>query len=458
MNPLRWVRWKVVGALVVIAILVRLLGLTTVALARINSAGKESRAAKWSISDLALGILGGNAALSDLFVATPRKGPGEAGHAEDDVLSASLARLDLSVTDLLRRRYVVDEILIEGPKLTVTRREDGTVNIEDLGEGPPPEPPPRGEEPRDWLETIKKWYERIQKVRERLPESRKKEKEPGSGVDASRGVTYPFEGRPGVVVHEIVGSNFEIHFEDDASRSPIPPLKNGRIAISEVTSRPSVQEKPTTFSLSGEIAGSLLEVKGSLDLRGGALAFDLEADTGDLPVSLVEALVGPSLPVSFRSGTVRVRARKLSLAPGKLEVLPTLELKGISVDAKDPRGRIAGLDAAQFAAALNAASREIDSIVIDDLEITGSLASPSFKWGDALKTLVLSGGKEFLKRQADRGIEKGIEKAREALEKSPVGEILKDRVDGLKAEDILEKGFEIFDRGKKKEPADKKAK
>jgi uncharacterized protein DUF748 len=461
MNPLRWVRWKVVAVLAVLAGAVYFLGLDKVALSKLNTAGEESERARWSVRDIALGILAGNATLSDVNVATPKgkakpAGAADAGAAEvkEQVMSAAAAKVDLSVIEVLRKRFVVEEVELQAPKVSMTRRPDGSVNVGDLGGSPPEEAPPEGP-PRDWVGTIKKWYDRIQKIKKWVPERGRKpeEREPGVAVDYSRRVTYPFEGRPSFVARKIVGKDLEITFKDEGGSESIPPLKNGRIEVFEVTSSPSVQAEATKFNLSGEIAGAPLKVEGTIDLRGEKSLFSIDAVTGDLPVALVKAFVGASLPVDLKTGTVGLTAKVLLDGADRLEVAPALKLKGITLEAKDPGGKIAGLDAAQFATAFNEASKELEQVEISDLKITGSLASPRFEWGETVKNLVVSGGKAFAKKQVDKGVEKGKEVLEKELEKLPVGKDLKDKV---KLDD-LKKGIPgIFGGSKEEKPATEK--
>ncbi|MBI4606070.1 MAG: DUF748 domain-containing protein [Planctomycetes bacterium] len=452
MNPLRWVRWKVVAILAVLGAAVYFLGLDKVALKELNSAGSESKAARWSASDLALGILGGNARLTDLMVDAPdrRAAPpgdvargkaGDAGGAAgagDDVFEAAGVHVDLSMTELLARRYVVDRVAIDAPKVAVTRREDGTIDIEDFGEPEPGAAPPSPGELKDWYETAKRWYERLQKAREarkKLPERKRAPREPGYGADYTRGAAYPFEGRPTYAVREITATGFQVTFRDEARRSPIPPLENGTVTVKEVTSSPGVQSEATSFAVSGQIAGAKLEVQGSLDLRGGKSELKLErCDTGDLPASVVDAFVGASLPVKLSGGTVRVSFDRLSLDGAEaLEVAPRLAFKGVRLEPRDPAGKIAGLPAAELAAAFNEAMQEMPELEIADLKITGSLASPRLEWGDTVKNLVVSGGKAFARRQFSKEIEKGTEVLRKELEKAPVSAEVKEKV-----KDVLE--------------------
>ncbi len=478
MNPLRWVRWKVVGVLAVLGGIAYFLGLDKLALSEINTAGKESKAARWAVSDFALGLLAGNANLKDLIVATTK------AKENDNVFGADHTKMDLSMTDLLRRRYVMDEVSLDGPKLTVKRREDGSINIEDLGEKGPEEPRTQ-KKPEDWYETAKRWYEKVEKWRERLPELKRKAKsprEPGYQADYSRGVDYPFEDRPTYAVNEIKSSNFRIDFEEEGSPAKLATLEQGVISIRELTSSPTTQAAPTSFEISGLLAGTKLSLNGSLDLRGDKADFKLTGDTGDLPVSLIEAFIGPSLPVKLKKGTVGVGFPSLSLnGLESLNVAPVLRFKGIELEPKDPKGKIAGLDAGQFVTAFNEAMNELGDkgLEISDLKISGSLLSPKLEWGNTLQTLVVEGGKAFANKHAGKALEKGkaelekgLEKvlegkdAKKILDKLPIpgaGDLkdkVKDAVKGASTDDLLKAGQGALDgilggKKKKKDGAEK---
>jgi hypothetical protein len=354
---------------------------------------------------------------------------------------------------------------MEAPKLHVTRRQDGTVNIEDLGGVSTEEVPQREGEPRDWLDTVKRWYEKIQKVREKLPERRKKEaeeKKAGAVVDYSRGATYPFEGRPKAIIHEILGTGFEVDFNEEGATTKIPPLEKGEIKISEVTSNPSVQKEPTAFSITGLIAGAPVSFKGGLDFRGDRSDLGIEIKTGDLPASLVEAFAGPSLPVSFKSGTIALETVLSLKGADALDLQPKLVFKKLAMDAKDPGGKIAGLDAVKFVAAFNEASAEMDTLVIEDLKISGTLFSPKFEWGDTVKNLVVAGGKAFAQKHAQAQLEKGKNLLDQQLQKLPVPDAAKGVSDKLKGslKDVqvkdLQKGLQGIFGGGSDKPAEEK--
>jgi len=447
-NPLRWVRWKVVGVLACGLAALYFLGLDEIALSKVNTAGAESRAARWSVADMGLGLLAGSAEISDLEVATPRK------DTQDNVFGAAGARVDLSMNELLRGRYVADEVALQAPKLIVTRRKDGSINMEEIG-GPPEEPPPPEGPPRDWVGTIRKWYERIQKVREKLPErSKEPEEERGAAADYSRRATYPFEGRPSFAVRKIAGTGFEIAFTDEASGKPLPSLQNGTIEIHQLTSSPSVQDEPTRFRIAGDIAGSTLSIGGILDFRGERSLFTLDTATGDLPVALIESFIGESLPVKLKSGAISLDAKVLLDGRDKLDVAPKLSLKKVELEAREPGGKVAGVDASSFAQAFNEASTELESIDIQDLRITGSLSSPRFEWGDTVKNLVASGGKAFAKKQAQKGLEMGKEALEKELGKSPLGESIKEQMKGIDTKALPKLPGGLFGGGETKKPAD----
>jgi hypothetical protein len=106
MNPLRWVRWKVVAVLAVLGGIVYFLGLDRVALSKINTAGQECKAARWTISDFAMGLLTGDAALRTCRVDAE-------GRRRTRVFNRPRG-LDVAMGDLLARRYYVDEVKLRG--------------------------------------------------------------------------------------------------------------------------------------------------------------------------------------------------------------------------------------------------------------------------------------------------------------------------------------------------------
>ncbi|MEM7235147.1 MAG: hypothetical protein AAF517_23415, partial [Planctomycetota bacterium] len=259
MNPLKWIRWKVLIGLVVIGGGLYFLGVNPLAQKQINGLGSTHETARWAVDALDLGFLAGNFELSDLLVSTPNKEKDAASPAaaasltpggpdeKNRVFSALTTKFDLSMDNLLRKRFVVDEIVLDTPKMRVERREDGSTNIGDLAgtdeedavKGEPGEDETPAEE-KDWVETTKDWYEKIQKVREKLggedeegegADDQKTEEEKTTDALYALAAKYPFTVRPGVVVNTIRAQGLEIDFSDSDNPGGLASLTDGMIEI-----------------------------------------------------------------------------------------------------------------------------------------------------------------------------------------------------------------------------------
>ena len=102
-----------------------------------------------------------------------------------------------------------------------------------------------------------------------------------------------------------------------------------------------------------------------------------------------------------------------------------------------PGARIAGFDGEKFCQAVN----EVGDLEISDLSIDGTLLRPEFHWGDTIKDLVISGGKAFARKQADKAIEKESRKLQGRLEKEmEKNPELKKVLPGIDLEKTLKKG------------------
>ncbi len=460
MNPLKWIRWKAVAVLGLLGAAVYALGLSGALLAHLNAAGRSSGAARFSAGGLGLGLLSGELRLEQFLVAPAPKGGGKPGGAEQSpeaeaserAFTAERVEVDISALDLLSRRLVVDRVALVRPLVEIVRRPDGTANVGDLGEGPaqeeaPPEALPEGaRNPLDWLGTVQRWYERIQRARKwvpKKPEAPKRGKAPWS-ADYSRAGEYPFRGRPGIEVREIVGEDLRIEFVDRAKGETLATIEQGLLRISNVTSSPSSQKETTSFEISGKLADSEVSLRGTVDFRGDRSQILLDVDLPGLPASLVGAFAGASLPVRLSSGKVGVRAHIALDGLDSMDVKPSLSFDGVTLEAKDPSGKIAGFEAERFVKAFNEASKEIGSFAIEDLRIHGPFFAPKFEWGESVRELVLSGAKAFAQKQIGRGLERAKEELGELLERaeipapaaSGVKRALEETVEGIQSKGI----------------------
>jgi hypothetical protein len=496
MNPLRWVRWKLVVVFAVAGGALYFLGLNPLARWQINSVGETNPAARWRVAGVGLGLLTGDFELDDLWVDSARKRreakPAAAsGNAlkedalkedalkedalkeiESKVFQALRSNFDVNTTELLRRRLVVDEVRIDGPRMNVVRRPDGSSNLGDLGaeeEAPAGPTEPAGETKRaeDWLETAKKWYERLQKVHEKLGKlGRKKEADEAEKQEAQRRAdyyarrsTYPFEDRPSVLVSRIVASGMELSFTDEGdAAAALPTLVNGTLEVKDLSSSPSLHQNPIRLEVGGDLVAKgqqLTEAQKAdgkpdlklivdVDFRGDAAKYSVDVGTGMLDAAVVNAFAGKSLPVVLKKGRIGLEAKLGLDGAGALLVEPRMKFQGVELAAKPETSKLAGLDASQFVSAFNEASGQLGDTALEiaDLRITGTLERPRFEWGDTVKNLVVQGGKAFaakkldeVKARAGAEIEKGIDKV---LGGSEAGKKLKEGLEGLTPKDGLE--------------------
>ncbi|MBN1441451.1 MAG: DUF748 domain-containing protein [Planctomycetes bacterium] len=446
MNPLRWLRWKLLVAFLVIGGALYLFGLDPLAKWKVNDLGSLGEKARWTVGGIDLGILTGDLSLADLLVATARAAGGVAEAPEgapdekEKVLSADAAEIELSMNGLLRKRFVVDRIRVRAPNLRVDRRPDGSTNIGDLaGTETEAEAEEEAGEPTDWVAAAKKWYERIQKYREKL--SRKKGEGREEGEDGSpeaagperRRALYVFEDRPGMVIHEVVAEGLEVDFSDASAPSPLPSLKNGLVSVTGLSSSPSVHDAPIGFKVEGDLEGSRLSLQGEIDLTGDVSKYMTEIRTGPLPASVIQAFVGKSLPVEISAGTVELSAKLGLDGDENLRIEPVLlTFQGVRLGEKAEHSRVAGVDAKRFVTAFNEASGQLGSepIKIADLKITGTLSSPRFEWGETVLDLVRQGGEAFARAQLAKAEQKAREAVGEQAEKlrSELGEKIDDAI------------------------------
>jgi len=426
MNPIKWVRWKVVIVLAAVLGGFYFFGLDPLAKSGINALGATGAAgARFQVDGIGLGLLRGRTSIENFLLASPRKDLKEAD--KEKVMSAVQVVADLGMDDLLRKRFAMDEVGLITPRLSLQRRPDGTINIEDLG-GPPEEEEPSGE-PTDWVKTITEWAE---KLRKRIEERQKKESEEkkekskppeqkGMRADYSLAATYPFENQPGALVRNLYAKAMEITFDDQAGGLEPPPITEGEIAITNLSDRPDLVQEPIGLEIRGKIDGAPIGIKGTIDLRR-ILSPGVEPQqknlinlrvtaTGLSLQKVVSAFAGKSLDVTFEGGTADVNAEinlenleRLTIRDLD-EKAPLFSLKDVKLQAK-PGSKIAGIDGQQFAAGVN----EVGRLDVKGLEVGGTLKSPVFKWPD-MKTLLAESAKAAAAKQLDKGLQKGAAEA-----------------------------------------------
>ncbi len=436
MNPIKWVRWKVVIVLGAIVGALYFLGLNPLVRHEINSLGSSGQAgARFQVEKVALGLLQGETRFDAFKLATPRQtSPQDEG--KERVASADEIICDLGMDDALRKRFAMDEVGVKKPLLRIQRRADGTINVGDIGAKEPEKPEGK---PTDWVKAAEEWAQRIKKRmeerRKKEEEERKKDAEPpkqkGMKADYDLQVTYPYRDLPKALIRKLSAEAVEIQFEDETGAVKPPPIKNGKIEILNLSDKPEVLKNadgkplPISLRLSGEIENAPIEITGTIDLTkaaGAAAAnnlFSFDVKAKGVPLQqVVQAFAAGSLDATFEQGTADPDAHIQLTDLEKISIRPAaagaslFSLHGVKMQAK-PGSKIAGFEGAQFATAVN----EVGDLEIKDLEIGGTLTSPEFKWGDTVKELVVSGGKAFAKKQAGKAVEKASEEAQKLIDR-----------------------------------------
>lgn len=453
MSPLKWFRWKVIAVLVVLLGVFYFLGLNPLAHGRINDLGQDKRQLKWNIGQLNLGILRG---LFDFDAVRVRSARSEKS-ARENVFSAENIHVDFDMNSALRRR-LSSEVRVQMPRLTVERREDGAVTVQSDGDEKPDgsakhETPTK--DPGDWIETADRWFQTIKKWRDRLRKVGIGGEESGDSDDTegvsteketaeeySGKVTYPFDRINRLIARRIAGEGLEIAFVDGTrngvgAKDGGVALKDGVFELLNVSEKPSIHTEQIELNMKATLAGAPVALTGTLDVRDTtASKMGLRFAATGLPLTVASYFAGDSLDFLFEDGKVDLVAELSMDDFQKIQIVPTLEFFDARITPRAGAGRIVGVDAETFCAAFN----EVGTLKIDDIRVTGNFSGDEIDYevelGDTLKEIVVSGGKNFVRKKASKELDRGVDRLKEALDKELKGvggsELLGDDVDRIK--------------------------
>ena len=273
MNPLKWIRWKIVIVLGAVFGSLYFFGLNPLARHQINNLGSTGKAgARFSIAQIGLGLIQGRTSVDAFKLATPRQTAPQ-DEAKERVASADEVIFDLGMDDFLRKRLAVDEMGVKKPILRIERREDGTINVGEIGQT---EPEKSAGKPTDWVKAIQEWAEKLKK---RIEERRKKQaeekqkgkpevaKRQGTKADYTQRISYPFENLPRALVRKLSAEAMEIQFEDRTGALKPPSIKDAKVTITNLSDRPEVVEQPIGIEITGMIENAPIAITGTIDLR-----------------------------------------------------------------------------------------------------------------------------------------------------------------------------------------------
>lgn len=371
------------------------------------------------------------------------------GGFEKDLFSAKevVARLDLGAS--LRGQVVIDEVRASGVRGRAVREQDGTINVGKQGGGPLPAPgeaggpeaPPPGTRPddptwrkkleekakeRDLVEDLKSLLRKLKERRDREVARKEKERERrrqlGAGDPLARAEWVRPE-RPLFVVRRLVVEGAVIEIEDRAAGAPPREITGASIEVKNLTTAPSLVPEP----------------------------LELDASFAAAP-AVFDALFRRTIPVVFSEKTLaRVRS-SVSFKDWKIDWRPLLDLTNMEARAREPGGKVLGIDARKFAEALT----EVRDVALHDLRIHGDAWAPEVELGDTLKNVVIEALKKRGERAAAEEIEKGLSKlegklgidAKKKIEESPAGGLLEKGKEA--AGETIKEGIESLFGGEKK--------
>ena len=117
------------------------------------------------------------------------------------------------------------------------------------------------------------------------------------------------------------------------------------------------------------------------------------------------------------------------------EAQPVIELSNLVAKARDPNGKIVGIDAEKVATEVT----EAGAFTLKDVKISGTLLEPRIDMGDTLKQIAIEGGKRFVAKAATAAVDKAADAASKKVE-----EKLGNGKAGEAAKGLLDKGKGLF--------------
>jgi len=358
-----------------------------------------------------LSLLGGSVEIAGLQV-TDRDKP------THNALQISRLAGGLSISDLLTKRFVIDEMTVEGLKRDVPRTSAGEVYP--AAEASPRKRPPqqtvgRGEAGEDWshyFEETDKYREYLRKIRQylakrRAEKARKEEgKAPPAGAAEGRG--YLSLSAANVLTRVPSWTIRKLSARD----IPVPESTlTMDLLCRELSGQPELNDQPMTIEAGGP---ELLAVKLTFH-------FGRPEQKHGLRLVIPNVKITDKFPVAVRDGTVTFQAEG-TFTDSALDMPFTIALKGSQTQPQVGKG-LFGLDPETSAEIL----KSLEAVNLYGA-VQGDLESPRLTFDtkrtlDEIAASLKKGGLEKLaglaRRQAQKQIEKQVDKhVRKALDKT----------------------------------------
>jgi uncharacterized protein (TIGR03546 family) len=314
---------------------------------------------------------------------------------EEDVLRVREIAADLSLLNLTGRRVVFDELVIDEVFLNIRREADGSLNVDDLAEGPDLAPYfewLREQAGRvDWVQLFEKYGETIWKRFVALLEPKP------SPPNAPLLQDYKLLPArvPTFALRRLRIGRMHLRLVDEFLREgELPPVTAVDVIIENFAWRPEQGRGPITLGVKayfGGSEGSFISFTAVFDERAEPPMRRYELQAQQIELAALDALYEHSLPVQVTQGTLSLSAR-LTLKGEALEGESTLVLVGAQIKSRSEDFSLLGFDpqtSRRVLDGINAYAKECPLAL--GLTITGTSDRPEFHWDEALLVIAKRG-------------------------------------------------------------------
>lgn len=340
-----------------------------------------------AVEDTQANALTGRLRLRGFSVQNPKR-------PEEDVLRVREITADLSLLGLTGRRVVFDELVIGEVFLNIRREADGSLNIDDLAEGPDLAPYfawLREQAGRvDWVQLFEKYGETIWKRFVALLEP----KPPPNAPLLEDYKLLPAQV-PTFALRRLRIERMHLRLVDEFRREgELPPVTAVDVIIENFAWRPEQGRGPITLGVKAYFGGSeasFVSFTAVFDERAEPPMRRYELEARQIDPATLDALYERSLPVRVTQGTLSLSAR-LTLKGEALEGESTLVLVGAQIKSRSEEFSLLGFDpqtSRKVLDGINAYAKECPLAL--GLAITGPADRPEFHWDEALLVIAKRG-------------------------------------------------------------------
>lgn len=359
-----------------------------------------------TVRELALGFIDGTLSLDEMFVYERDEKKG--------IVSAVSLKGDLSLTALLKRHLVFDEIRIQNMDFRVARDENGNLNLRKKKEKPEEPDPDSG----SFLEGAKDLSDLWQKKglahdilnhlldylfteRETDPEERieeiKRDVEKLKNY-AAYFADFLLEGdQPLVVINKLRVDGLKLKMEDETEKGAGQVFSDLSIHATALSSNPRLYKQDTLIELgNNQLEDPTFHLKFVLNWSNPDPVHRIELQFRDLPSEVVTQYIKPGDDLKFSKGKVGLDAT-ITLTKSLLDSKYAFRLQGVDVTPAKTGTKILGIDGDLFCRGITEFLK--DAPLETDVFIKGPYDSLSVKVDD--KGL-LDSVKEGIQRTGER--------------------------------------------------------